>query len=136
MRFWILLAITLLVAATVFAGNLYYWKDDNGVMQFGQRPPKQGMTTANAPKQVKEKSSASVDIYVTDRCPYCKQAMRYLQSKGVRFNVYNVERDQGAAKRMLQLSKGSRAVPFAMIYGEPVIGFAPGIYDKALSARK
>ena len=72
-------------------------------------------------------------MFVTDWCPYCDKAIAYLKSKGLKFKTYNIEKDKRAAKRKHELSKGRGGVPFAMIYGRPVLGFSPQAYDEALN---
>lgn len=142
MRHLIAILALLLLASAAWAGNVYMWKDENGVVQLGDKPP------ANAPSKVESVSGGrevapeeknekrSIELFVTDRCPYCKLAIKHLKSRRVKFKVYNVDEDSRANRRKYELSNGRSGVPFAMIYGRPIMGFSPGAYDKALAAGK
>lgn len=72
-----------------------------------------------------------VELYVTSWCPYCKKAQNFLNSKGVDFKLYDIEKDAGAAKRKNQLDPG-RGVPFAVINGVKVSGWSKRAYEEAL----
>lgn len=73
----------------------------------------------------------SVDIYVTDWCPYCRKAIAFLRSNGVAFRAYDIEKDARAHRRMRALG-GTGGVPFAVINGRKIQGYSEGAYRKAL----
>ena len=75
--------------------------------------------------------SATVELYVTSWCVYCKKARAFLRSRGIRFVEYDIEKDPIAARRMRRLT-ASMGVPFAMINGRPVQGFSEAAYKRAL----
>jgi glutaredoxin-like YruB-family protein len=73
-----------------------------------------------------------VEIYVTSWCPYCDQAKAFFRSRGIRYAVFDVEKDENARRRMMRLSS-SRAVPFVMINGQTISGFSEHAYQQALN---
>lgn len=141
MRLVTFLLTLVLLAAIAWAGNVYMWKDEDGVVRMGDKPParqqKDVETFSGGSNQAaSQKADAGIQVYVTNTCPYCTMAIKHLKSRDVDFEVFNVQRDSQAARRMLELSGGYRGVPFAMIYGKPVRGFAPSTYDRYLKSGK
>jgi glutaredoxin 3 len=64
-----------------------------------------------------------VTIFGKDGCPYTQAAREDYERRGVPFDYINVRKDAAALDRMLQYSKGRRAVP-VIVEGERVtIGF-------------
>lgn len=93
------------------------------------------------PQKKKKKSSkkndyknAKVELYVTSWCKYCKKAASYFRSKGVPFTEYDIEKDKAAARRKNKLSP-KKGVPFAVVNGRKIYGFAPKAYEHALKNR-
>lgn len=139
MRLGFVLLALLLGAAIAWAGNVYMWKDDGGVLRLGDKPPAKeqaGVQTFAGSDSGSDAKNASkgIELFVTKRCPYCTMAIKHLKSRGVDFTVYNIEEDRSALKRKQRLSKGYNGVPFAMIYGQPVMGFSAQTYDRHLAA--
>ena len=77
-------------------------------------------------------SSAEVELYTTSWCHYCKKAKEFLESEGVTYTEYDVEKDKEAAKRKAELG-GGRGVPFAVINGQKIYGFSKSSYERALA---
>ncbi len=116
--------------------KLYTWTDRNGTVRRTYYPPpadqvlktnpaKRG-STAQRPVQKNQ-----VELYVTSWCPYCRQAEEYFQSKGIAYKAYDIERDEQAAARKKQLD-GRSGVPFAVVNGTRIHGYAPKQYSNAL----
>ena len=80
---------------------------------------------------VDEKPTATVEIYITDWCPYCAQAIKFLRANHIPYVAYDIEKDREAAERKKGLS-GRKGVPFAIINGKKIYGFSEEIYSKAL----
>lgn len=121
---------------TVSMAKLYTWTDRNGVVRRTYYPPppdqvRQNTPPAEAPAVRQEVAANEVELYVTSWCPYCKKAIDYFQSRGIAATVYDVEKDQEAAKRKQRLD-GQGGVPFAVINGVAVRGYAPERYAQAL----
>ena len=75
-----------------------------------------------------------VELYVKSWCPYSQKAIAFLESRGVQFDAYDIEKDADAANPKNQMdTKGG--VPFALIYGQKISGFSEEAYQKALNAR-
>lgn len=62
----------------------------------------------------------AVKIYTTTVCPYCVQAKRLLQSKGVDYEEINVQDDQEMRMKLVEMS-GQRTVPQIWV-GETHVG--------------
>jgi glutaredoxin 3 len=75
---------------------------------------------------------AKVLIYTTPICPYCVQAKRLLDRKGVTFEEVDISRDPDLRRKMVQMSGGRMTVPQIFV-GDRHIGDCDGIYalDKA-----
>lgn len=153
--------IGMLLAATVTAKDIYKWVDENGTLHFQGSPPqhtKQPVTIKrlptygddyrdnhpSGPEQDKdnppshttatpgeEPREAEVELYVTSWCPHCKRALDFLRSRGIPFDVYDVEKDKKAARRKKRLTSEG-GVPFAIINGKAVHGFSQVAYERAL----
>jgi glutaredoxin 3 len=61
-----------------------------------------------------------IKLYTTAGCPYSEAAREDLEWRGVDFIEYDVEEDQEARRRMLELTGGNRTVPVIFEEGKPV----------------
>jgi glutaredoxin 3 len=61
-----------------------------------------------------------IELYTTAGCPYSEAAREDLEWRGVDFIEYDVERDEKARGRMLELTGGNRTVPVIFEEGKPV----------------
>ncbi len=61
-----------------------------------------------------------VHLCTTVGCLYSEAAREDLEWRGVDFVEYDVERDQDAYERMLELTGGNRTVPVIFEEGKPV----------------
>lgn len=52
-----------------------------------------------------------VDIYTTFTCPFCYRAKRLLDSKGVKYNEFDVSMGGPKRQEMLTRAPGARTVP-------------------------
>ena len=75
---------------------------------------------------------ARISIYTTPICPYCVQAKRLLDRKGVAFEEIDVSRNPDLRRKMVQMSGGRMTVPQIFV-DERHIGDCDEIYalDKA-----
>ena len=73
----------------------------------------------------------SVEIYTTSWCAYCAKAKQFFRSKGIEFAVYDIEKDENAARRMMAMTS-KRAVPFVVINGHGIQGYSEEAYQAAL----
>ena len=61
-----------------------------------------------------------VKMYMTDWCGYCRVAKRFLDSKGVPFEMVNVDENEDAAELVTRINGGYRIVPTIEIEGKGV----------------
>ncbi|GAB3013422.1 glutaredoxin 3 [Bowmanella dokdonensis] len=54
---------------------------------------------------------AKVEIYTKQYCPYCVRAKQLLDSKGVAYQEYPVDRQPELRDEMIQRAKGGYTVP-------------------------
>jgi glutaredoxin 3 len=64
--------------------------------------------------------SEPIELYTTAGCPYSEAAREDLEWRGMDFVEYDVEKDQQARTRMLELTGGTRTVPVIVEEGKPV----------------
>jgi len=77
------------------------------------------------------RAQARVVLYATDWCGYCKQTKRFLDSKGIAFKEFDIEKDAEARKAYEAL--GGRGIPLIDVNGTLIRGFDP---DEILAALK
>ena len=77
------------------------------------------------------RAQARVVLYATDWCGYCKQTRRFLDSKGIPFREFDIEKDAEARKAYEAL--GGRGIPLIDVNGTLIRGFDP---DEILAALK
>ncbi|PHH42584.1 glutaredoxin family protein [Pseudomonas putida] len=77
------------------------------------------------------RAQARVVLYATDWCGYCKQTRRFLDSKGIPFKEFDIEKDAEARKAYEAL--GGRGIPLIDVNGTLIRGFDP---DEILAALK
>ena len=65
---------------------------------------------------------SQVEIYVKMGCPYCIRAVRLLDSKGVSYEVVNVDFGGEKKRQMVQRANGRTTVPQIFIGGTHVGG--------------
>ena len=61
-----------------------------------------------------------IELYTAAGCPYSEAAREDLEWRGVDYIEYDVERDEEARGRMLELTGGIRTVPVTFEEGKPV----------------
>ena len=61
----------------------------------------------------------SVELYTASGCQYSEAAREDLEWRGIEFFEYDVEKDEEARKRMLEITGGSRTVPVIVEEGKP-----------------
>lgn len=142
MRRFIILSLATLIAAQIClaplaSAKVYTWKDRNGVIRrtYYPPPPEQVWKDRQTPARVnpsQKKSANRVELYVTSWCPYCKKAETFFRSRGINYTVYDIEKDGKAAARKKNLDKSGGGVPFAVINGKMISGYAPEMYSRAL----
>ena len=62
-----------------------------------------------------------ITLYSTSNCPQCRQAKQYLERRGLRFQILDVQRNARAQKAFARL--GARGVPVIVIGETRIDGF-------------
>ena len=88
---------------------------------------------AESPKTREEAlyQTPKVELYTTSWCGYCGRARAFFRLRGIAFTEYDIERDQSAAQRKRNLDPRG-GVPFAVVNGQPIHGYSPSAYARAL----
>jgi glutaredoxin 3 len=76
-----------------------------------------------------------VTIYSAPWCAFCHTAKAYLDSKKVIYTDINVDKDQNAARELVEKT-GQAGIPVIYIGDEMILGFDRPRIDSALSAAK
>lgn len=76
-------------------------------------------------------AQAKVVLYATDWCGYCKQTRRFLDSKGIPFTEFDIEKSAEGRKAYEAL--GGHGIPMIDVNGTLIRGFSP---DEILAALK
>ncbi|MBT4805723.1 NrdH-redoxin [Candidatus Woesearchaeota archaeon] len=74
---------------------------------------------------------ATVKIYSTPTCPWCKKAKAYFKENKIKFTDIDVSADEAAQKEMVEKS-GQMGVPVIDIDGKILVGFDQGKIEEAL----
>lgn len=61
----------------------------------------------------------SVELYTAPGCQYSEAAREDLEWRRIDFVEYDVENDEGARDRMLEITGGNRTVPVIVEEGKP-----------------
>lgn len=100
---------------------------------FAPAPPHQAVPATRSDKSTakpssqpstpkKERFTGTVEMYVTDWCGYCKKAQNYMNSRGIPYVAYDIEKDSAARQRHKEL--GGRGVPLIIIGSNRMSGFS------------
>lgn len=70
-----------------------------------------------------------ITVYTTNTCAFCVMVKKYLDSKGHKYEVVNLDEQPDAREKVMELS-GSQTVPVTVIQNENsepsvVVGFSP-----------
>lgn len=84
---------------------------------------------------------AKVEIYYWSTCPFCKRALGLLDSKGVKYEGYDITGDEDARAKMAKRTGGPKSVPQIFIDDSHIGGCddlhaldAKGTLDEMLNA--
>ena len=142
----------------VHAAEMYKWVDKEGVVHLQDYPPQDIPSSTqvekrqfkHSPEPIPESNAASgkmnssnnqtinanpkVEIYTTSWCRYSKQAKDHLDSRGISYTEYDVEKSPEALRRRNELSP-AKGVPVAVINGRVIRGFSTKTYDAVFSGK-
>ncbi len=66
-------------------------------------------------------------LYVADKCAHCKDAQRYLDSKGYKYRLTNAKMQRG--RKELQ-AMGARSIPVVKIGDQVMVGWNQKNFEK------
>jgi peroxiredoxin len=66
-------------------------------------------------------------LYISDKCPHCREAQKYLDSKGIKYRLTNARMQRG--RKELD-AIGARSVPALKIGNEVMIGWNQKDFEK------
>ncbi|EJO5347829.1 glutathione S-transferase N-terminal domain-containing protein [Clostridium botulinum] len=73
-----------------------------------------------------------IKVYTAEGCSWCSKVKKYLQTKSIDFEEYNIGKDVKAREEMVQKSN-QMGVPVLDIDGKIIIGFDKVAIDEALN---
>lgn len=73
----------------------------------------------------------AITLYTTPSCTYCRKAKQYFRENRIRFQEFDVSRDQRRADEMVRKS-GQMGVPVIDINGRVIVGFNQPEVERAL----
>jgi glutaredoxin len=82
----------------------------------------------SAPK--KERFTGNIEMYVTDWCPTCKMAEKYIADKNYPVVKYDIEKDKIANRRYQEL--GGHGVPLILVGSKRMSGFSAQLLEQYL----
>jgi len=128
----------------ILKGGISQWKTDNlptGSIKAEQPKKNKNMKKSqfkaqqqkiakndslNTPEQ--EKMIKPIEIYFKDSCPYCHQTKRLLDSKGVKYEAYDIAENPELREEMIKRSSGRKTVPEIFI-NDKLIGGCDDLQD-------
>jgi glutaredoxin len=101
-----------------------------------QRANKNSASVTENKQGPRKNSDIQAVMYMTDWCPYCKKAGKYIRSLGVYLTEFNIDKDQNRKDEMKSLSGGSGMVPLIDIEGVIIRGYVPEEIKAAVEKKK
>ena len=86
-------------------------------------------------KKAQPRKPPEVIIYSTSVCPYCTKAKNFLDARGVKYQEFDVSKDEEKAREMYNRTRQG-AVPVLDINGRIVIGYDPQLIEDALGRER
>lgn len=134
----------LLLASSLCHAEIYQWRDKDGNLHFGDKPPPTAETKTVKLKinsyqsvevidgsewvqQRNQKNSKRVVMYTTTWCGACKKAKKYFRSKNIPFQEYDVENSE-KGKRDFAAMKGT-GVPIVLVGNTRMNGFSQSRFE-------
>ncbi len=83
----------------------------------------QRRAAAEPAKQSTSSGGASVEVFLTSWCGYCKKMVRFLNEKGIPYTAYDIEKDSAAQRTYREL--GGSGVPVVRVGSHVIHGYNP-----------
>ena len=146
MRLLALALVLALYAALPASAQVYTWKDKDGKVHFGDRPPPDAKTeevkirSYDAPSAPQDWSkvlrakaptaaaSRGVTMYMAEWCGVCRRARAYFTTQGIAFTEIDIEKSDAGRREFEAL--GGRGVPLIVADGKVMRGFSPEGFER------
>jgi glutaredoxin len=141
----LLLILAALACTASASAQMYKWKDEKGVVHFGDNPP------ASAREKAEVKTYAGVDggpalpyalaqaaqanpvvLYTALNCAPCDQARGFLQQRGIPYSEKSVKTADD--RQALKEAGGGVQLPLLLVGRSKLVGFAASAWNEALDA--
>lgn len=123
------LSLAFILCAGPAGAEIYRWTDAQGKVHFSsQKPAGERAETYHGSGSVSfvgggsTARAATVRMFVTQACPYCKKAKAYLNQRGTPFEELDIERSQRAKAEYDRL--GGKGVPLTVVGEQRLNGFS------------
>jgi glutaredoxin 3 len=60
---------------------------------------------------------ATLELYISPSCPYCRQAMQHYDAHGIAYTAHDAQNDRALRARMFAYTKNDPTVPAIVIDG-------------------
>lgn len=149
----VLLVVSALLALPA-ASQVYTWKDKDGRVHFGDRPPAEANAQSvkirsydepSAPQDwsrvirgkaqpVGAAASHGVTMYSTEWCGVCRRARSYFAANGIAYTEIDVEKSEAGRREFTEL--GGKGVPLIVAGGKVMRGFSPEGFERLRKAAR
>ena len=134
MKFIYCVLLALLLPHVAHGAEIHKWRDQDGKIHFGDKPP-----AAAATEQITVKpnvyASPSIEalseifsqdekvvMYGTTWCGYCKKARKYFSANGIRYKEYDIEHSEKGKRDYKKL--GAKGIPVILVGKKRLNGFS------------
>ena len=143
----------LIFISTFVSAEIYKTVDENGRVIFTDKPTAKAeqvevdtnsntadglsdsaYSKANDIKSKKPAKQKSVVMYSTSWCGVCKKASAYMQSNGIQYKEYDIEKSKSAHSKYKKL--GGKGVPLIMVGNQKMSGFSASRLESMLGSAK
>lgn len=137
--------ILLMVPCLVHGADIHKWRDKDGKIHFGDRPPGEAQTevitvrpnvyespsieglSAVFAKETKAGDISKVIMYGTTWCGYCKKARKYFADNGIAYTEYDIENSEKGKRDYEKL--GAKGVPVILVGKKRLNGFSETSFE-------
>ena len=151
--------MSLLLFASTLQADIYQWRDKDGNLHFGDKPPAEAQTkkvklkinsyqsvqlgdnplaqdnsTSNKGKSAKDKPrSRKVVMYSASWCGVCKKAKRYFRQNHIAYSDYDVEKSEKGRRDFAAM--GATGVPVILVGRQRMQGFSISHFKQMYEAK-
>ena len=142
------LSVFLLGSLGISYAEVYKWRDNEGNLHFGDKPPLEvSAETVDVKinsydnvevidggewaKQRKNKNSTRVVMYSTEWCGSCKKAKRYFRKNKIPFHEYDIEKTEKGRRDFASLN--GTGIPIILVGSKRMNGFTASRFEAIYS---